>query len=106
MVFPAAGPLPRHPSQLYEFLLEGVLLFIILWWFSSTCRPRFAVTALFLLCYGVFRFVAEFFRVPDMQLGYLALGWLTMGQILSLPMIIAGIAGLIWSYQYKGQCSD
>jgi phosphatidylglycerol:prolipoprotein diacylglycerol transferase len=107
MIFPNGGPLPRHPSELYEFLLEGVLLFIILWWFSAKRRPQFAVTALFLLCYGVFRFIAEFFRVPDPQWGYIAFGWLTMGQILSLPMIIVGGVGLIWSYcRCKERCRD
>lgn len=106
MVFPNGGPLPRHPSQLYEFLLEGVLLFIILWWFSAKRRPPFAVTALFLLCYGLFRLIAEFFRVPDVQWGYIALGWLTMGQLLSLPMMLAGIVGLIWSYRCKEHSSD
>lgn len=81
----------RHPSQLYEALLEGLLLFIILWVFSSRPRPRMAVSGMFLLCYGVFRFVVEFYREPDADLGYLAFGWLTMGQLLSLPMIVAGI---------------
>lgn len=87
---PMAGSIPRHPSQIYEAGLEGVALFIILWVFSSKKRPVGAVSGLFLLCYGVFRFVVEFVRIPDIQLGYLALGWLTMGQILSLPMILYG----------------
>lgn len=98
MVFPAAGAEPRHPSQLYEFFLEGVLLFIILWWFSAKPRPRFAVSALFLLGYGVARTIAEFFRQPDSQYGYLAFGWLTMGQILSAPMIIGGLVSLLVIY--------
>lgn len=98
MVFPAAGAEPRHPSQLYEFFLEGVLLFIILWWFSAKPRPRFAVSALFLLGYGVARTIAEFFRQPDPQYGYLAFGWLTMGQILSAPMIIGGLVSLLVIY--------
>ena len=101
MVFPGGGSLPRHPSQLYEFLLEGILLFIILWRFSSKIRPRFAVMSLFLLCYGMFRFVAEFFRQPDQQLGFVAWGWLTRGQELSLPMIVGGAFMLWWSYQSK-----
>jgi len=101
MIYPKAGPLPRHPSELYEFLLEGVLLFIILWWFSAKPRPRFAVSAMFLLCYGSFRFFAEFFRQPDPQLGYLAWGWLTMGQILSAPMIIGGAIALGWIYGHQ-----
>jgi phosphatidylglycerol:prolipoprotein diacylglycerol transferase len=99
MVFPDGGPLPRHPSQIYEFLLEGMSLFLILWFFSAKPRPRFAVSALFLLCYGSFRFIAEFFRQPDPQLGFIAWGWLTMGQLLSLPMIIAGLTALIIIYR-------
>ncbi|MBS0349927.1 MAG: prolipoprotein diacylglyceryl transferase [Proteobacteria bacterium] len=100
MVFPAAGPEPRHPSQIYEFLLEGVLLFVVLWWFSSKPRPRFAVSALFLLGYGLARTIAEFFRQPDPQYGYIAFNWLTMGQILSLPMFLAGAIAL-WIIYYR-----
>ncbi len=100
MVYPNAGPLPRHPSEIYEFFLEGILLFIILWFYSAKPRPRMAVSALFLLCYGCLRFFAEFFRQPDIQLGYVAFGWLTQGQLLSIPMIIIG-AGLFW----WAQCS-
>jgi phosphatidylglycerol---prolipoprotein diacylglyceryl transferase len=96
MVFRGAGDAPRHPSQLYQFALEGVLLFIILWWYSSKPRPRGAVSALFLIGYGVFRFVAEFAREPDTFLGYLAMG-LTMGQWLCLPMIAGGIWLFRWS---------
>ena len=96
MVFPGAGDAPRHPSQLYQFALEGLTLFILLWWFSSKPRPRGQVSAMFLLGYGVLRFVAEFAREPDAFIGYLALG-LTMGQWLSLAMIAAGAALLIWS---------
>lgn len=95
MVFPKAGPLPRHPSQLYEFFLEGVVLFAILWTFSSKPRPRMSVSGLFLLCYGCFRFFLEFFRQPDPQIGFIAFGWLTEGQLLSLPMIFFG-AWMIW----------
>ncbi len=101
MVFPNAGPLPRHPSQIYEFLLEGVFLFIVLWVFSRKSRPRFAVTAVFLLGYGCVRFFCEFYRMPDPQLGYLAWGWLTMGQILSFPMIVAGVVALLVIYCRK-----
>ena len=101
MVYPQAGPLPRHPSEIYEFLLEGVLLFIILWWYSAKPRPRFAVTALFMLCYGSFRFFAECFRQPDPQLGFIAFGWLTMGQLLSLPMIIIGAIAFWLAYKYN-----
>lgn len=98
MVFPRAGPMPRHPSQIYEFLLEGVLLFIILWFYSKRRPPRTAVSGAFLLGYGCLRFFCEFFRQPDPQLGFIAWGWLTMGQILSFPMIILGIILLIWAY--------
>ena len=101
VIFPNAGPLLRHPSQIYEFLLEGVLLFIIMWWFSAKLRPRFAISSLFLLCYGLFRFIAEFFRQPDPQLGFIAFGWLTMGQLLSLPMIVIGSFALGWTYHHK-----
>ncbi len=90
MIFPGAGPLPRHPSQLYEAFLEGLVLFVVLWWYSSKPRGRFGPSAVFLLGYGLARFVVEFFREPDAHLGYLAFGWLTMGQILCLPMIIGG----------------
>jgi phosphatidylglycerol:prolipoprotein diacylglycerol transferase len=79
-----------HPSQLYEALLEGAALFAILWIYSAKPRAVPAISGMFLLWYGVFRFVVEFYRVPDADLGYLALGWLTMGQILSAPMIIFG----------------
>ena len=100
MVFPDAGTLPRHPSQLYEFLLEGIVLFIILWWFSAKKRPPFAVAALFLLLYGLFRFTVEFFRQPDPQLGFVAFGWLSQGQLLSIPMMLVGAIALFWVY-YK-----
>jgi len=90
MIYPLGGSMPRHPSELYEFLLEGILLFIILWWFSSKPRPRWAVSGLFLLGYGCFRFFCEFFRQPDPQLGFIMWNWLTMGQLLSLPMILIG----------------
>lgn len=99
MVFPQAPDmLPRHPSQLYQFAMEGVLLFIALWWFSSKPRPRMAVSGLFLVLYGCFRIVAEFYRQPDAQLGYLAWGWVTMGQLLSLPMVIAGLILMVFAY--------
>jgi phosphatidylglycerol:prolipoprotein diacylglycerol transferase len=91
MVFPAGGPLPRHPSQLYEFLLEGVLLFIILWKAKDHAPRTGFLTALFLVLYGLFRFLLEFFRQPDPQVGFV-IGFLTMGQILSTVMILAGLA--------------
>lgn len=90
-----------QPSQLYEALLEGVVLFTVLWWFTSRPRPRLAPSGLFLLLYGVFRFLVEFVRVPDAQLGYLAGGWLTMGQVLSLPMILIGGAMLTYAYSTR-----
>jgi len=96
MVFPNVDSVPRHPSQLYEFALEGVLLFAILWWFSAQPRPRGAVSALFLIGYGTFRFLVEFTREPDGFLGLLALG-LSMGQWLSVPMVIAGVVMMIWA---------
>ena len=98
MVFPNAGDLPRHPSQLYEAFLEGLCLFVILWWFSARPRPVMSITGLFLLCYGLFRFSVEFVREPDAQLGYLGFGWLTMGQILSVPMILVGIILFVLAY--------
>ena len=101
MVFPVAGPLPRHPSQLYEFALEGVLMFIILWLYSRQPRPLGAVSGLFALCYGIFRFGVEFYRVPDPQLGYIAFGWLTQGQLLTIPLIIAGLLLLGFAYCRK-----
>ena len=96
MVFRGAGDAPRHPSQLYEFALEGVALFILLWWYSSTPRKRGEVSALFLIGYGSFRFIAEFGREPDAFLGFLALG-MTMGQWLCVPMIAGGVALFAWA---------
>jgi phosphatidylglycerol:prolipoprotein diacylglycerol transferase len=89
MVFPQVDPLPRHPSQLYEFGLEGVALFGLLWWYSRQPRPVGSISALFLMGYGAARFLVEFAREPDAFLGPLALG-LSMGQWLSLPMVAAG----------------
>ncbi|MEO4046828.1 prolipoprotein diacylglyceryl transferase [Pseudomonas sp. CAU 1711] len=99
MVFPNGGPDPRHPSQLYQFALEGVALFVILWAYSRKPRPTMAVSGLFAACYGVFRFIVEFVRVPDAQLGYLAWGWLTMGQVLCVPMILGGLGLMLWAYR-------
>lgn len=103
MVFPTGGPYPRHPSQLYEFFFEGVVLFTVLWLYSSKPRPPFAVASLFVLLYGIFRFSLEFFRQPDPQLGFVAYGWMTQGQLLSIPMIIIGIIGLLWSYRRQAR---
>ena len=104
MVFREAGPLPRHPSQLYQGALEGVALFVILWLYTRKPRPTASVSGLFLVGYGVFRFLVEFVREPDPQLGYLAWNWLTMGQVLSLPMILAGIGLMVWAY--KSEAAD
>ena len=89
--------LPRHPSQLYEMLLEGVVMFTVLFLVSLKPRPRYLISGLFALLYGCFRFGVEFVRVPDPQLGYLAWGWLTMGQIQSLPLVIIGLVLLVMS---------
>lgn len=97
MIFPAAGPEPRHPTPLYEAFLEGAVLFAILWWFSSKPRPVMAVSGLFAIGYGIFRFLVEFVRLPDAHIGYLAWGWLTMGQLLSLPLIVVGIVLMLRS---------
>jgi phosphatidylglycerol:prolipoprotein diacylglycerol transferase len=91
----------RHPSQLYEATLEGLVLFAVLWWFTMRPRPRLAPSGLFLAIYGVARFLVEFVRVPDEQIGYLAGGWFTEGQLLSLPMIIGGVALLAWAYRVR-----
>lgn len=81
----------RHPSPLYQAFAEGLVLFLVVWWFSARPRPYAAVSGLFLAGYGALRFLTEFFRTPDAQIGFVALDWLTMGQLLSLPMIIVGI---------------
>lgn len=101
MVFlhPAAGELPRHPSQLYEAALEGLVLFLVLWVYSAKPRPPMAVSGLFLIGYGVFRFIIEFAREPDAHLGFIAFRWVTMGQLLSIPMIVAGIVLFLLAYQ-------
>jgi phosphatidylglycerol:prolipoprotein diacylglycerol transferase len=96
MVFRGAGDLPRHPSQVYQFLLEGLLLFVLLWWYAQRGRRTGQVTAAFLVGYGVLRFVAEYFREPDDFLGLLALN-LSMGQWLCVPMILGGMALWIWA---------
>jgi len=100
MIFPNVDTQPRHPSQLYEFALEGLALFALLWWFSSRPRQAGAVSGLFLLGYGSARFLIEYTREPDSFLGLLALG-LSMGQWLSLPMVLAGAGLLLWSYCKK-----
>jgi len=90
-----------HPSPLYQALTEGVLLFIIVWVFSWRPRPRYAVSGVFAIGYGSFRFITEFFREPDAHVGYLAGGWLTMGQLLSLPLVLAGVFLLVLAYRKR-----
>ena len=98
-----AGMEPRHPSQLYEALLEGVLLFIVLFALARKTppRPRGTFFGVFMLGYGICRFLIEFVRQPDAQLGYLWGGWLTMGQVLSLPLVIAGVALLVYAFKTR-----
>ena len=104
MIFPTdPAQLPRHPSQLYQFALEGVALFVILWLYTRKPRPVMSVSGLFAVCYGVFRFIVEFVRVPDAQLGYLAFGWLTMGQLLCIPMVLIGAGMMVWAYRREGR---
>lgn len=91
----------RHATQLYEAALEGLVLFLILWWYTMKPRPRFAPSGLFLALYGCARFTVEFWRVPDAQINYLAGGWFTMGQLLSLPMLVAGMAMLAYAYRRR-----
>lgn len=91
--------LARHPSQLYQALLEGLLLFAILYLFSRKPRPEWATGGLFVMCYGIFRFMVEFVREPDSHIGFDLFGWMSRGQILSLPMIVAGMALIVWAYR-------
>jgi phosphatidylglycerol---prolipoprotein diacylglyceryl transferase len=101
MIFPRVDNVPRHPSQLYQAGLEGLLLFALLWWFASRARPRGAVSGAFLIGYGVLRFIAEFFRNPDEGIfGVLTFG-VSMGQWLSVPMVLVGLAMLLWAYRRK-----
>lgn len=104
MVFPA-DPLQitRHPSQLYQSLMEGLLLFVVLWLYSAKPRPAAAVTGLFGVGYGTARIIGEFFREPDAHMGFIAFDWLTMGMLLSLPMVVAGTAMMIWAYRQERQ---
>lgn len=103
MIFPgeAAGNIPRHPSQLYEAVLEGFVLFIILWLFSRKPRPTMAVSGLFLIGYAIFRFSVEFVRTPDRHLGFIAFEWMTMGQVLCIPMFIFGVVLMYVAYRSK-----
>lgn len=99
MVFPEAGSEPRHPSQLYEFGLEGLLLFLLVWFYARKPRAPGRVSALFLIGYAICRFFIEFFREPDRPIGFVAFDWLTMGQLLSLPMLLIGL--ILWWKQCK-----
>ncbi len=99
----ALDHLARHPSQLYQAGMEGLALFFILIWYSRKPRPRAAVSGLFLLGYGVFRLIAEFFRQPDEHLGFLMMHWLTMGMLLSLPMILFGLGLITFAYRSDSQ---
>ncbi|AWB68551.1 prolipoprotein diacylglyceryl transferase [Saccharobesus litoralis] len=99
IVFPGAGELGRHPSQLYEFFLEGLVLFLFLNWFRQSPRPVGAVAGCFSLGYGAFRFIVEYFREPDAHLQDFMNGYITMGQVLSLPMVILGLVILVWAYR-------
>lgn len=100
MVFPHSDGNPRHPSQLYELTLEGLVLFVIVWWYAAKPRPNGTVSGVFLMGYAGVRILIEFFRQPDVQLGYLAFGWLTMGQLLSVPMALIGFY-LWWTRRCK-----
>jgi len=102
-IFNTYGVLPRHPSQLYEMVLEGIVLFIILNVFIRKPRPMGAVSGLFLIGYGAFRIIVEFFRQPDAQFTGAWVQYISMGQILSIPMIVAGIAMMVWAYRRRPQ---
>ncbi len=96
MIFPDGGLVPRHPSQLYEAFLEGLVMFFILWPLRKRPWPPGRKAALFFMLYGLFRFLVEFFREPDPQIGFIAFGWLTMGQLLSAVLIAAAAAFWFW----------
>ena len=100
MIFPHSDQQPRHPSQLYELGLEGLLLFILVWWYAAKPRPAGCVSAVFLMGYALCRITVECFREPDSQLGFLAFNWLTMGQLLSIPMFLFGFV-LWWKKRHE-----
>jgi phosphatidylglycerol:prolipoprotein diacylglycerol transferase len=101
MIFPQAGDaIARHPSQLYQMAGEGLLLLVFVWWWSAKPRPRMAVSAMFMIGYGLLRTAAEFFRQPDQHIGYLMGGYLTQGMLLSLPMIVIGAAMMVFAYRH------
>lgn len=103
VIYPHVDSQPRHPSQLYEFFLEGILLFILVWWYANTNRPRGAICGFFAICYALARIICEFFREPDVHIGYLAFGF-TMGQLLSIPLLIAGII-IMWRAYHNAELS-
>lgn len=104
MIFPTGGPLPRYPSELFELVLEGIVLFSIMWLLSIKQRTTGMLSGIFLIFYASFRFFVEFYREPDPQLGYLAFGWLTMGQVLCVPMFMIGFY-LLWRAYKKAQAT-
>lgn len=98
----AKDGIPRHPSPLYEAALEGIVLFVLLWWFARKPRPTMALSGLFAIGYASFRILVEFVRLPDKEPGYLASSnWLTMGMVLSLPLFIVGVGLMVWAYKKK-----
>lgn len=103
MIFPNSNTaVPRHPTPLYEAALEGVLLFALLWWFARKPRPVMAISGLFAIGYAVFRSMVEFVRLPDAHIGYLlGTSWLTMGIVLSIPLLLVGVALMWWAYKKK-----
>lgn len=98
MVFPHVDNLSRHPNQIYQFIGEGIILFGLIWWFSSRPRPRRVVSGMFCIGYGVYRVLIEFVREPDRELGFVAFDWVTMGQLLSIPMIAYGVYLMVTGY--------
>jgi phosphatidylglycerol:prolipoprotein diacylglycerol transferase len=100
-IFPGAGPFPRHPSQLYEGILESVVLWCILWWTKDRVKYRGMQSGIYFIGYGVFRFIVEFFREPDTQLGYYFGGMITMGQILCFLMMIGGAGMILYAIKKK-----
>lgn len=105
MVFPHVDNLPRHPSQLYQIFFGGICIFIVMWWYSSKPRPRMAVSGLFLTLFGCYRFFVEFFRQPDAHLNFIAFNWMTMGQLLSVPLVGFG-AFLLWKAYQKSRSQE
>ncbi|WP_034414854.1 prolipoprotein diacylglyceryl transferase [Candidatus Photodesmus blepharus] len=102
VIFPNAGPFFRHPSQLYEFVLEGIVLFLVLHYFVKKLPPPGLISGLFLAGYGILRFFVEYFREPDSHLGLLG-GFISMGQVLSLPMVVSGVLVILCSYRFQRQ---